>query len=572
VRVVLRFSHRHLSLFRKYLCSCNPTCIGICQDQWQGLPDLAQQALNATNGVANQASELETAATIAEYQMGSPDASFQSCVDAAASSLPACLPYIDIIATYVSKLGGGSTCPMVFFLDTFSKEYGESRVLGSEFLGAVVNATFQCNSTLFPHLRTALIAANLISPKVIDGIARLLVRSDVEGLKRKENVQKILDIEGALGHAWEIVKAHEAAGHLPTSHIVFGRFSTRIVLHQLQKSKLGAEGRTFKSQAEIKTLFVTDLKKRLPQDVPTNCVWDAPVAELHQPDQAKPDTSTEIKFDDVSDPKWIAKKHGYELNRFYKDNADADEERKLYQLTEMRQDGCIFTQHNKFGESNVLDVNYEDMGRRMSKYQGSLPKLITFDVASRFAGSPAQTRDLCKAELFSALCAVAESHAVGKALLTFCANPQELRVSKNVKKNALVLVPLTELSRISSALTSTSGVVGSVKGEKFAIEAPHKAKITPEQLDGPDDVELEGDGKNFVVAHWWVSATPDSSAANMVTVMKKHGNATVACLTNNRALKAWDVLRFHKAKRPFEPSASLTADLNANATKIGRRK
>ena len=537
---------------------------------------MAQQALNATNGVANQASELETAATIAEYKMGSPDASFQSCVDAAASSLPACLPYIDIIATYVSKFGGGNTCPMVFFLDTFSKEYGESRVLGSEFLGAVVNASFQTNSTLFPHVRTALIATNLISPKVVDGIARLLVRSDVDSLKRKENLQKLLDIEGALSHAWDIVKAHEAAGHLQNSHIVFGRFSTRIILHQLLKSKHGVEGRTFNSQAEIKSLFVADLKKRVPHDVPTNCVLDITIAETHQPDQAKPSTSIEIKFDDVSDPKWIARQHGYELNKFYKDNADADEERKLYQLTEMRQDRCIFTQHNKFGASTVLDVNYDDIGRRMSKYHGSLPKKVTFDVTTRFPGSPAQMQDLCKTQFFTELCAIAEIHDVNDALLTFCVNPNELRVSKNVKKNAFVLVPLTELSKISISTPTHQrqglSVVGSVKGMQFQIDAPRRTRITSDQLDGPDDVEVQGDGKGFVVAHWWVSATSDSSAANMVTVMKKHGDATIACLTNNKPLKAMDVLRVHKPKRPFESSATLAADINANPEKMGRRK
>ena len=121
-------------------------------------------------------------------------------------------------------------------------------------------------------MRTALIAANLTSPKVTDGIARLLVRSDIEGLKRKENVQHILDIEAALDHAWFIVKTHEAAGHLSNSHIVFGRFSTRVVLHQLQESKQGAEGKVFKTQIEIKALFVSDLKRRLPEGVPTDCV------------------------------------------------------------------------------------------------------------------------------------------------------------------------------------------------------------------------------------------------------------------------------------------------------------
>ena len=112
----------------------------------------------------------------------------------------------------------------------------------------------------------------------------------------------------------------------------------------------------------------------------------------------------------------------------------------------------------------------------------------------------------------------------------------------------------------------------SAKGMQFQIDAPRRAKITSEQLDGPDDVEVQGDGKGFVVAHWWVSATSDSSAANMVTVMKKHGDATIACLTNSRSLKAMDVLRVHKPKRPFESSAALAADINANPEKMGRRK
>jgi hypothetical protein len=157
---------------------------------WPGLPDLAQRALNASSSVASQCSELEVASSIAEFagmQAVAGDVSWDRCIAAVAASNPPCSEYISIVAEYVRLFGGGTGAPMVKYLDAFAKAYGENRKIGQEFFTAVTQCNFSTSPlNLFPHVRTGVLAANLVSPKVIDGIARLLVKSDVSALCKKD--------------------------------------------------------------------------------------------------------------------------------------------------------------------------------------------------------------------------------------------------------------------------------------------------------------------------------------------------------------------------------------------------
>jgi hypothetical protein len=161
-----------------------------CESAWPLLPDLAQRALNAANTVASQASELEVAASISEFAQLMQDANkgavdWKKCCEAASSSMPPCVQYIDIVAEYVRLYGGGPGAPMIKYLDQVAKAYGENIRLGEDYLKAVTECNFGPTRKC-PHTRTALIAANLVSKKVTDGIAKLLVKSDVERLKSKD--------------------------------------------------------------------------------------------------------------------------------------------------------------------------------------------------------------------------------------------------------------------------------------------------------------------------------------------------------------------------------------------------
>ena len=109
---------------------------------WPELPDIAQRALNASNSVASQSSELETAATIAEFAQvqlrSGSEVDWQQCAEAAAATMPPCASYVDALAKLARVHGGGQGAPMVKYLDHFAKAFAGNRRLGEEFVRYLV--------------------------------------------------------------------------------------------------------------------------------------------------------------------------------------------------------------------------------------------------------------------------------------------------------------------------------------------------------------------------------------------------------------------------------------------------
>ena len=162
------------------------------------LPNIAQQALNASNNVANQANELEVAmtiATMADSQSECARGDFSSCVENAAAAAPPCKDYIQTIGKYVKDYAGGKGAPLIVFLDFVGKKYGSQKLLGKDFFEALTNLDIPSDHTKFPFLRTAAICCNLVSPKVQYGYARFLKPEDINTLKTKALRVKVEQVE-----------------------------------------------------------------------------------------------------------------------------------------------------------------------------------------------------------------------------------------------------------------------------------------------------------------------------------------------------------------------------------------
>lgn len=95
---------------------------------------------------------------------------------------------------------------LIDFLNVFSKEFGESAVLGQDFFCAVTDAVIS-QEDLYPFLRCAFMAANLTCGKArcVDGFARLLTKSDFEKCKSSKLKLKVSEIEAVLGTMWQQV-------------------------------------------------------------------------------------------------------------------------------------------------------------------------------------------------------------------------------------------------------------------------------------------------------------------------------------------------------------------------------
>ena len=157
------------------------------------VPELAsfvQLTLNAAQGVAHAPSELEIMMHLVErvgaLQQGAGSAQWETIVAEAASVLPeAPTVTMSACAQFCRFFAGGSNAPVVRFLHEFALKYGATKRLGEEFINAV--ATVRLSSNLSGHAlgRAALLAANLVSPKVVDGVARLVSKTDVNRLAGK---------------------------------------------------------------------------------------------------------------------------------------------------------------------------------------------------------------------------------------------------------------------------------------------------------------------------------------------------------------------------------------------------
>ena len=235
---------------------------------WPEMPDLAQRALNAANTVASLPSEIEVASAIAEFaetqQSRGGSVDWQACVEAATGSNPPCSSYASVIGEYVKKFGGGAGAPLLRYLDDFSKSFGASQRLGQEFISAVTNTCFGATRNV-PHLRTGLLACNLVSPpgKVIDGVSRLLVKSDIEKLKGKAKTAQVDAAEKVMADGWDSAIAMVEAGSAKKSemNMAMGRLHSRMILFLTGKGKLGPEKKEFESIAVIEQAFQEDLKK-----------------------------------------------------------------------------------------------------------------------------------------------------------------------------------------------------------------------------------------------------------------------------------------------------------------------
>lgn len=535
------------------------------EETWPTLPDLAQRALNASNSVASQASELETASTIAEFaQLQHGDAvNWEACVEAAAASMPPCASYIKTIGTYVRLYGGGDGAPIVKYLDEFGKSFGENRRLGEEFLKAVTDAVFSSVSTRYPHIRTGLIATNLVAPKVIDGVARLLVKSDVERLRAKDRIQTIDEAERMMAEGWKLVQDLVSAKSCSTTDTVsvLGRLHCRTTLHITGKAKLGFEKRQFNGMQDIKNAFMTDLKAILPPGCPIPCDWDT----ASQPEGAtvKATSATQatsagsaaqpmVDMSKLSNPKWLAEEAGFVVGKAYYEKAMGSE-KLFFILTEVGTDVAKLAKHQPCADDKpeYVQVDLDSLVKKWVLYKGELPAQINDDkvVERAIAASEHFTTERKKGIAFQTLLSVEQMHASNLKMLRFMVNPLEVRAAMNIAKGKLELAPATDLKGISSKATPGAPCVG-VEAQKFGLSEPTRARSS-----NPTHWKSE----TVFVPYWWVATTSNIDEANMT--FKQHtlkGTGVVFhMLTNSKPLVPNDKLLVYKEKKAAATTAKV---------------
>lgn len=525
------------------------------ESSWPQLPDLAQRALNAANSVASLPSEIEVASSIAEFaeiqqaRIGSDGSvDWASCVAAATGSNPPCSDYAHVIGMYVKLFGGGAGAPLLRYLDDFAKSFGANRTLGHEFFKAVTETVF---STVKPyaHLRTGLLATNLVSPKVVDGVSRLLVKSDVEKLKAKNKMPMIERSEKIMSSGWEMATNMMSSGAAKKQdvHPILGRLHTRMILHITAKAKQGFEKKEYSSVDEIEKAFNEELAKLVGSTPPAQGApsTSSPKGSKHSAPDVGP-----LDLEEVADPLFIVEQAGFAVGSVVYERAIGT--KGLFTLKSVTSEGAILEDYmcNIIGSPMLqAKTQLDTFLKQWAPFKGELPVALPMQPRTgcqlfTVAGSEHLRADRLKAQLLESLFEMTEA-VDGSAQLSFFLFPSEVRASLSIPKGKLELVPTTDLKSISCRKGPSSIAVQVGKDTLFLIEPTRPRHKKTEEWKG--DVIIAG--------YWWVGVTTDPAEANMAekTHKNKDSGVNIPTLVNTQALKEHDKLLIYKAKKQIVP-------------------
>jgi hypothetical protein len=335
------------------------------EERFPSLPHLGQQALNASNNVRTETSELETASTIAEYAKQDAragiSANWSKYVEAAKASAPPCEAYIDTIGRYVKDYGGGPGAPLIHFIDHVSKTFGANKRLGQDFFESITDLVIPSDDTKYPFLRTSCITCNLVSTKVQDGIARFLLPSQVDRLKAKTLKEKVDAAEKALAEQWALTNIHILTGRMDkaTAFRIFGALSARTCMFVMGNGKAGFEGCDYPSMAQLVKDYTAKLE--------VACGIAAPPEEQAAAGNA-PSSSGQpaglATMSEVSDPRWIAEQRGYSEGSLYLMSGH----QRIFELVSFGTETVRFNEVLLVGEAVELNVPYGEL--KMQKPSG----------------------------------------------------------------------------------------------------------------------------------------------------------------------------------------------------------
>ena len=293
-------------------------------------------------------------------------------------------------------------------------------------------------------------------------------------------------------------------------------------------------------------MFVQSLRQAVPEgDVYTQ--WSGgQVENASSANKRSTVPQAPINFEQASDPVFIASQKGFELGTLIQ-KKDEDSVYKIDWIAS----GCVtMTEQTRRGDGQRRDVETSSLASDWVLWNGKVPKQIAIEDCHHLTQATAHKIDLAKVAVFQELTALAAKYQkVEKQCVTFWTNPYSVLVNKDVKKGGLTLVPMTELSRVTTGTFTLSSNSNSVEinagGRSLTLEGPTRVKFSFEECDADDSksVGTVTDNERYVVAaYWWVLETGDEDQANMSETHRKANAMQIPCYINHRALKDGEVL------------------------------
>jgi hypothetical protein len=506
---------------------------------WPLLPDLCQKALNASHTVTSRSTELEVMCAIADYAKDAPsDTALHRIVDAVSLSRPTCAAYITKVGELAVVCGGGAHAPMLRFMDRFAKTFGEHKNLGEEFITAVVDYEHSKTDKVV-HVRVAAIATNMVAEKVVDGVARLLVKSDIEKLKSKNIHDVVLQMDARIRVAWDVgVNLLNAKMiTLEAFDVIVGKFMVRSMLFVLKKQEVGPMKIVYKNIDEIRDAYISSMRAESADANADLGEWTD--VKITQVDAAsKPSSSKDqpaalmMSVDQLNSPTHILAQRGFELGSKVRekgvDNSD------VYIVKVILGDTIELHLHTLFEETGLtVKTNMSTLMEKWSIYNGKLPVIMKSPSCLAHV-SQTMVSDKVRSDAFKALLDY-ETNAGTRDIL-YAMYPAGIIANGSIAKGSLTLAPLTPMSNIFLEKKSGAVQMNIDKTVVYTTQPPKPSK--------PEDAT----DKYVYVPFWWVETTHVSDNANMRFASVKVGDTTIPVLQNSKVIAKRDRIMVYKAK------------------------
>ncbi|CAK0906935.1 unnamed protein product [Prorocentrum cordatum] len=205
-----------------------------------------------------------------------------------------------------------------------------------------------------PFFRAALVATSLVSEKVVDGIAKLICRTDVEKSKGKDET---IQLNSTLKRAWKL--ADQGVVHQTAFDMLVGKFMVRAVLFHFDKKHFSPDKKVYENMDDIKSRFANDLK-RAAGDSPVDLGdFDLKVGDrLESATAARPEMERigALTFDEMAAPPRVLKdRAGIEIGSHMKENNI--NENTLFEVNTAENDGTVtMTEASTFNVDECLKV------------------------------------------------------------------------------------------------------------------------------------------------------------------------------------------------------------------------
>ena len=445
------------------------------------------------------------------------------------------MPYMHVMPCMVCALygwAGGADGPLVAFLSHMGKQYGENATIGSEMVTALVDVSLS-KTNLYVMTRNASVMTNMTVGKVVDGIAKLVTKTDFMGLKAKRHEENLLACEKLLEDAW--VQTTKAQIDTATGYKIFGLAALRVTLYLFKKEKQGQENTQY-TLDQIETMFKDDLAKGSLSSMST------PSASSKA---TPPEADQAVSITEGKDSMFLAKKQlGLQQGSLF---TVKDFGNRVWVLEEITSTEVKLVHFPLLEPTKKMTVKIE-AGKVLSNIKvckGKPPTLFEDDEVSKLFPSQ-DTNDVLKCQAYQALHEVYDSEDLDVQDMHVQKYPKvTIYAKKNIKVKGLKLIPVPE--KVSNLVTEEPKVP---KYGKCIFQNTTVYILPPKPLKFPkvDDQAKEVTG---MFAPYWSCMTKDEDGSLEVkaqTFKTSMGDIEIYILTNNKALDAHQALLMEDKK------------------------